>query len=54
MLQNYAKYKKWLILHILTKKNCAYIQKCYSNRLYMHNYCNFAFNILLFVDYKKK
>ena len=53
-----AKFKKWLILHILTTKknphrclqNCAYMQKCYSNYVYMHGYCSFAFNILLFVS----
>ena len=53
--------KKWLILHILTKKhphqwvqNCAYMWKCYSNRAYMHGYCSSCihyFNII-FIYYK--
>ena len=29
-------------------QNYAYIQKCYSNRGYMHSYYSFASNILLF------
>ena len=29
-------------------QNCVYLQKCYSNCAYMHGYCSFAFNILLF------
>ena len=53
--------KKWLILHILTKKhphqwvqNCAYMWKCYSNRAYIHGYCSSCihyFNII-FIYYK--
>ena len=55
-LQNCAKYKKLLIIHILTQKKptsmlaklCIYIKKKkYSNYANMHNYCSFLFYFLI-------
>ena len=56
-LQNCAKYKKLLIIHILTQKKptsmltklCIYIKKKkkYSNYANMHNYYSFLFYFLI-------
>ena len=50
-----AKYQKMVnFTHFNKKKhphqclqNCAYIQKCYSNHAYMHDYCSFAYQYFI-------
>ena len=50
-----AKYQKMVnFTHFNKKKhphqclqNCAYMQKCYSNHAYMHDYCSFAYQYFI-------